>query len=263
MRPEVVGGVRAWACGLLIAALATLASPSEARAAGGFDYCSVGQRTSVFVVDRTTRFDRTDQDILVEAAEAFVRAQTVGERVLVAAVSGSYTDIRIAMNECRPGCPEENFVGRLISTCRAVIARGDYVAFERRFIAVLLELLRNQEEAPASDLFRSVAEVSRMVEANRYSPLRQFVFYSDLLEASSVLPAGQIRRLTPAQVAERLERAGVVAQLRGATVRVVGFGRDDVPSRAALAQDVRRRVEESWNAWLTKSGASQVRIGLR
>lgn len=165
----------------LLAACALSNRPAEA-ASSSFDYCSVGQRTSLFVVDRTTRFDRTDEDILVAAADAFARAQMPGERVIVAAISGAYTEIRLVMNECRPGCPEEGFFGRLVSACRPVIARGDYLSFERRFIAVLKDLLRNQEEAPASDLYRSVAEVTRLVGANGYGSIRQVVFYSDLLE---------------------------------------------------------------------------------
>jgi hypothetical protein len=247
----------------VIIAVVLVAWCGPAAAVSTFDYCSVGQRTSLFVVDRTTKFDRTDQDILVAAADAFIRNQAAGERVIIAAASGAYTEIRIALNECRPGCPEEGFIARLVATCRPVLARGDYVAFERRFITVLMDLLRNQEEASASDLFRSVAEASRLVEASRYFPLRQFVFYSDLIEASSVLPAGQIRRLTSSQVADRLERAGVVARLTGATVRVVGFGRDDAPSRSALPQDVRIRILDTWTGWLSRSGASEIQIGLR
>ncbi|TPG52288.1 hypothetical protein EAH89_18795 [Roseomonas nepalensis] len=231
--------------------------------AAGFDYCTVGQKTSLFVVDRTTRFDRTDQDILVAAADSFFRNQDPGERVIVAAVSGAYTDIRLVLNECRPGCPETNILSQLLSTCRPVIARGDYLSFERRFIASLLSLLKQDEEASASDLFRSVAEATRLIASNGYKPLRQMVLYSDLLEASSVLPQGQIRRMAPTDVLRRLERDGIDASLRGATVKVVGFGRDDGPTRPALAQDVRRRVEETWRQWLTKSGGQEVQVGLR
>jgi hypothetical protein len=89
------------------------------------------------------------------------------------------------------------------------------------------------------------------------------VVYSDLLEASGVLPAGQIRRLQPDAVARKLEGDRIEARLRGATVRVAGFGRDDAPSRPPLPQDVRRRVEESWRTWLEKGGATDVSIGLR
>jgi hypothetical protein len=128
--------------------------------AAQFDYCAFGTRTSLLIVDRTTRFDGVDQDILIRTVEVFFRRQDPGERVIVAAASGAYTALRLVFNECRPGCPEEGFLGRLTSTCRGVLARSDYLNFEARFIATLRALLVEAEDAPASDLFRSVAEAT-------------------------------------------------------------------------------------------------------
>ncbi len=247
-----------------IASLALLAllTANPARAAD-FDYCSIGTRTSLLLVDRSTRFDRVDEDILIRTVESFFRRQDPGERVVVAASSGAYTDLRLVFNDCRPGCPDEGFLGRLTSTCRAVIARGDYLNFEARFIATLRELLVTAEDGPASDLFRSVAEATRLIEANGYARLRQFLFYSDLLEASPLFPAAAIRRLPPADVLRRLAENNVQAHVAGADVRVIGFGRNDAPGRAALPQDIRRRVEESWQRWFQAAGAGAVQIGLR
>lgn len=234
-----------------------------ASAATSFDYCSIGQSTSIFMIDRTTRFDNTDEQILRNQVETFYREQRPGERVLVVAVTGAYTEMRVAFDKCRPACPDEALLARLVSACRPVVARSDLLAFERGFIAVVAELLRNQEEASASDLFRSVAEITRLVEANRYRPLRQMLIYSDLLEASQIFPGTIFRRTPPEAVLRRLNAERIEAKLARTSVRVVGFGRDDAPNRAALAPDVRRRIEESWRQWLTAGGASEVQIGLR
>ena len=234
-----------------------------ASATTSFDYCSIGQSTSIFMIDRTTRFDNTDEQILVSQVETFYRDQRPGERVLVVAVTGAYTEMRVAFNQCRPGCPEEALLARLVSACRPVVARSDLLAFERSFIAVVRELLRNQEEASASDLFRSVSEITRSVEANRYRPLRQMLIYTDLLEASQIFPGTTFRRTPPEAVLRRLNAERIEAKLARTSVRVVGFGRDDAPNRAALAPDMRRRIEESWRQWLTAGGASEVQIGLR
>lgn len=246
----------------LLALLLTAVTAAPARAAD-FDYCSVGTHTSLLLVDRSTKFDRVDEDILIRTVESFFRRQNPGERVVVAASSGAYTDLRLVFNECRPGCPDDGFLGRLTSTCRAVIARSDYLNFEARFIATLRQLLVTTEDGPLSDLFRSVAEATRLVEANGYASLRQFLFYSDLLEASSLFPAASIRRLPPTDVLKRLADNHVQAHVAGADVRVIGFGRNDAPGRAALPQDVRRRVEESWQRWFHAGDASAVQIGLR
>lgn len=251
---------------LAVSALPLLGLPGRAVAAE-YDYCQAGRRTSLLLVDRTTRFDGVDQDILVRTAEGFFRRQEAGERVVVAASGAAYTEMRLVFNECRPGCPDEGgvggFLGRLTSACRPVIARSDLLSFQARFIGSLGALLRQGEDAPASDLFRAVAEATRLVEANGYAPLRQVLVYSDLLEASPLFPGQAIRRTPPAEVLRQLADAGVQARLRGAEVRVVGFGRSDAPNRAPLPQDVRRRVEESWTRWLKEGGATDVVIGLR
>ena len=249
-------------CGLALLLLGGIAAQAPAGAAE-FDYCSVGQRTSLLLVDRTTRFDDTDRDILIRTVESFIRRQNAGERVVVAASGGAYTELRLAFNECRPGCPDEGFFGRLTSTCRTVIARSDYLNFEARFIAPLRELLVQPEDASMSDLFRSVAEATRLVAANGYAPLRQFLLYSDLLEASSLFPGQAIRRTAPAEVLRRLADGQVQPRVSGAEVRVIGFGRSDAPSRPPLSQDIRRRVEESWQRWFREGGATDVQIGLR
>lgn len=234
--------------------------PSQAAP---FDYCALGQKTSLLLVDRSTKFDAVDQDILITTVETFFRRQDPGERVMVAAVSSAYTEIRPIFNECRPGCPDEGFFERLMSSCRAVIARSDYLGFEARFIALLRGLLVQTEEASASDLFRSVAEATRLIEANGYHPLRQLLFYSDLLEASSLFPGQTIRRMAPADSLRRLADSHIRPAVTGAKVRVIGFGRDDAPNRQPLPQDIRRRVEESWERWFKDGGAADVEIGLR
>ena len=237
-------------------------SRSPAMAAR-FDYCSAGQHTSLLLVDRTTRFDKIDQDILIRTVESFFQNQTAGERVIVAESSGAYTDLKLVFNECRPGCPDEGFFARLTSTCQAVLARSDYLGFEARFIGTLRDLLVQSEDSPASDLFRSVAEATRLVSANGYAPLHQFLFYSDLLEASSLFPGQTIRHVPPGEALRRLTADHVQAQVHGANVRVIGFGRNDAPTRQALTQDIRRRVEETWSRWFEDGGAADVEIGLR
>ncbi|TCZ51791.1 hypothetical protein [Roseicella aquatilis] len=244
----------------LLLALPALARPA---AAAETDYCAIGDRTSLLLVDRTTRYDAVDRDILVRSVDAFFRRQDPGERLVVAAASGAYTELKLVFNACRPGCPEAGFLGRLTSACRPVLARADFQAFEAEFLARLVELLKQPEEAAASDLFRSVAEATRLVGANGYAPLRQVLIFSDLLEASSLFPGQAIRRTPPAEALRRLSEAHVAARLAGAEVRVIGFGRSDAPNRPPLPQDIRRRVEESWEGWFRAGGARSVQIGLR
>jgi hypothetical protein len=110
---------------------------------------------------------------------------------------------------------------------------------------------------------RVVAEATRLVSANGYAPLHQFLFYSDLLEASSLFPGQTIRHMPPADALRHLTASHVQAQFHGANVRVIGFGRNDAPTRQALTQDIRRHVEETRSRWFQDGGAADVQIGLR
>ena len=251
--------LRLAATALLLAALAG----ARPAAAAETDYCALGSATSLLLVDRSTRYDEVDRDILVRTVDSFFRQQEPGERLVVAAAGGAYTELKLVFDACRPGCPEAGLFGRLTSACRPVLARADFQAFEAEFLARLVALLKQPEEAAASDLFRSVAEATRLVEANRYAPVRQLLMFSDLLEASSLLPGQAIRRMPAAEVLQRLAEARVEARLPRAEVRVIGFGRSDAPGRPPLPQDIRRRVQASWESWFRAGGAGSVQIGLR
>ena len=84
--------------------------------------------------------------------------------------------------------------------------------------------------------------------------------YSNLLEASPLLPAAVIRRLPPGETLYRLRMERVEARLAGANVRILGFGREDGPRGDPLPEDLRRKTEEVWRQWLLEGDARDVQI---
>ena len=89
------------------------------------------------------------------------------------------------------------------------------------------------------------------------------MIYSNLLESSPTLPASAIRRLPPSEILLRLDMERIDAKLGGATVRILGFGRDEGPRGEALPPELRRKIEEIWRQWLLDGDARDVQIDPR
>ena len=137
-----------------------------------------------------------------------------------------------------------------------VVARAQLRGFTVALAADLATMLRDGEQTPQSDLFRTVAEVTRAyaTAAEAARPIRTVILFSDLLENSNLLPGARARRLPPGRTLQRLDQAGLAPRVAGAAVRVFGFGRDDAPGRPALPQDQRQRVAQVWQQWFRAGG---------
>ena len=226
------------------------------------DYCEYGHGTAVLLVDRTTAFDQTDKTLFLQELDGVIAQLGPGDRLALFTMTGAYTESRKLFDRCKPGCPEEGFLTDLLSSCRAVVARAENVAFTRELAQTLAGLLTAPEETRFSDLFRTVAEAVRPY-ASGPQKLRTLILFSDLIENSPLLPEREMKRLLPAEILQRLRSNGVTPDFAGASVRVFGFGRDDVPGRPALPQAQRQRIAAAWRAWFAAGGAGPVEIGFR
>ena len=248
---------------LLVLAALWLWPPHRAVAATTTDYCAYGHQTTLLLVDRTTRFDATDRSIFLDALNGVVERLGAGDRLVMFTMTAAYTESRKVFESCKPACPDENFFAELLATCRPVLARSDYRGFVDTLAHQLADLLRNPEETPYSDLFRTVAETTRAETVGSQQKLGTVILLSDLLENSQFLPEREFRAEPVAQTLRRLQAADIRPSVAGAAIRVFGFGRDDSPARIALPQDQRRRVAEVWTSWFRAAGAASVEIGFR
>lgn len=248
---------------LLMAAAMLLATCLPAAAAE--DYCGYGHATAILLLDRTTRFDATDRSVFLDATSGLIDQLGPGDRLVAYTMTGAFTGSRKVFERCKPACPDENFFSGLLSTCSPTVARAQLGAFTVALAVDLATMLRNPEETPQSDLFRTVAEITRAYStaSNSTRPIRTVILFSDLLENSTLIPERELRRLTATSIDKRLDAAGLAPHVAGAAVRVFGFGRDDAPGRPPLAQDQRRRIAQAWEQWFRLGGAATVDIGFR
>ena len=245
----------------IVAAL--LVTALSARAAE--DYCGYGHATAILLVDRTTQFDDTDRSVFLDATAGLIGQLGAGDRLVAYTMTGAYTESRKLFEQCKPGCPDEGFFAGLMSNCSPVVARARLRDFTTALATDLATMLRDPEQTPQSDLFRTVTEVTRAnaTAADSARPIRTVILFSDLLENSTLLPERELRHLPPGRSLQRLDQAGLVPHVAGAAVRVFGFGRDDAPSRPPLPQDQRQRVAQTWQQWFRSGGAAEVEIGFR
>jgi hypothetical protein len=229
------------------------------------DYCANGHATAILFVDRTTRFDATDRAVFLDATAGLINALGPGDRLLAFTMTGAFTESRKIFDQCKPGCPATGFLSGLMATCSPMVARAALRGFTTDLATVLAEMLKQPEETPQSDLFRTIAEVTRdyatPAEASR--PIRSVILFSDLIENSALIPERALKREPAAATEKKLAEAGLVAHVDGATVRVFGFGRDDAPGRPPLPQDQLQRVSQVWQDWFRQGGAADVEIGFR
>ncbi len=234
-------------------------------AAAAEDYCGYGHATAILLLDRTTQFDATDRSVFLDATSGLIDQLGPGDRLVAYTMTGAFTGSRKIFEQCKPACPDESFFSGLLSTCSPTVARARLGAFTVALAVDLATMLRNPEETPQSDLFRTVAEITRAYStaSNSTRPIRTVILFSDLLENSALIPERELRRLTATSIDKRLDAAVLVPRVAGATVRVFGFGRDDAPGRPPLPQDGRRRIAQAWEQWFRLGGAANVDIGFR
>ena len=250
--------MKAWiaAAGLAacMAAL-TACSPNEGAGGGSFDYCDVGEATSLFLIDRTTQADPTDKSVMMESLATVVDGLGSGDRIVVATIGPHYTNTERLVNACKPGCPEnQGAMDYMLGQCSAMQAKADERVFMQQLVRALDPVTHQAEEAATSDIVRTIAQWTHNPPGGRtYATV---YIFSDMLENSQVLPWRTFKAQDPDASLATVRDYQLVPDLPGADVRIVGFGRSHDPGRPPLEPDVDLRVRTFWTEYFAEGGAN-------
>lgn len=257
---EDIAGVavmRHWilAAGLAACAAALTACSPKEGAGGAFDYCDAGKATSLFLIDRTTQADATDRSIMMESLGTVVDGLGSGDRIVVATIGPHYTQTERLVNACKPGCPEnQGAMDYMLGQCSAMQAKSDERVFMQQLVRALEPVTRQAEEAPTSDIVRTIAQWTHNPPGGRtYSTV---YIFSDMLENSQVLPWRTFKTQPAEESLATAEEYQLVPDLPGADVRIVGFGRSHDPGRPPLDPDVDLRIRTFWTEYFAEGGAT-------
>lgn len=218
------------------------------------DYCRYGSRSSLLLIDRTTPYDANDRQILLESVGAVVDHLQLGERLVVATISAHYSESQSVISACRPGCPDANGpLGDLAGNCSSVLALRDARRFRAQLITALGPVMDNSRDEPFSDITGTIAQATQHPSGGR--PFAAVFIFSDMLENSQALPWRQFRDMDAQSALAVVRQYGLTPAVRGAQVRIAGFGRLNDPARSPLPADLDQRVRQFWEAYFAAGGS--------
>jgi hypothetical protein len=243
--------------------IALLAKPNSTFAAGQQDYCSFSKRTTLMLVDRTTAYDETDQEIFRASLNRLQSSLETGDRLIIQTITAAYTESQKVFDACMPGCPEAGLMDWLTGSCRDMIARSDRTAFLRRAAMVVRQLLKEVQSHETSDIAQTIAEASRNVVAGSNHNITRLIVFSDMIENSRSIPWSKLQSASPKHAMDDLSTLGIKPSLDGTEVVVFGFGRFHDRGRSPLPPTTKGRLVDFWTRFFKSGKADTVFIGQR
>ncbi len=99
-----------------------------------------------------------------------------------------------------------------------------------------------------------------MQEYEHNTPARLIIF-SDMIEHSRLAKFGQLKEKNIQPLLDKLDRLGLIKSMQGVDVEVFGFGRDHSAQRQGLKAELKRNIEQFWQAYFTRTQAKRFHLG--
>lgn len=223
------------------------------------DYCSQGEgRTVLFLIDRTSVFDEQDKQSFANGVDVLFKQLQTGERLIIHTLTEDFSDSKKIFDACRPGCDEQGLVSGLFSQCRASRAKVDERKYVRDVLISVKPMISTQEKYPNSEIIETVAFM--MQEYEQHKPAR-LVIFSDMIEHSRLAKFGYLKENNIQPLLEKLDRLGLIRPMQGVVVEVLGFGRDHSVQRHGLKAELKRNIEQFWQAYFKRARAKSFHLG--
>ena len=244
--------------------LSTCAWPADVRAA---DYCEFGEKTVVFLIDRTTAYDQIDREQLLGGIDPMFKQLGAGERLVVQTVAGDHTRSDRLFDACVAGCPETNVADWFLSSCSSVVAKQEQITQKRQLAQVFKSVLDHPESHKHSDIAATISSVVNSYQAaadrGASKPVRLVVLFSYLLENSEIMSWRRLQSTSAEAFVGSMKAADAMPRLADARVVAFGFGRSHDPGRPALQPILAERIKDAWRLYFSQAGAEVVSIGPR
>lgn len=251
---------------LPVLALALLLPACSGPAGSGFvnrtpdDYCALSDRSTLFLIDRTTRFDAGDQTLLMESVGNVVDRLETGDRIIIATISDHYSKTRRLANACKPGCPEAGGVmDEIAGSCSTMKAKQDQQQFMGSLATSLREVINTAEDASGSDIIRTIGHWTGSATAEPYTSI---VVYSDMLENSDMIAWSKFSSLPEDELMSIVTEHGALARTPGTDIRIIGYGRLHDEARSPLPAALDAKLRGFWTRYFFEGGG-QVEFSAR
>lgn len=251
---------------LLLSAFLAACSGGGGTGPSGFvnsspeDYCTLSNRSTLFLIDRTTTFDPDDQRLLTESLGTVVDKLETGDRIIIATISDHYSRTRRLANACKPGCPKAaGMMDEIVGSCSTMKAKQDEQQYQAALAASLREVITTAEDASGSDIIRTIGH---WTGSNNADPYTSIVIYSDMLENSEMIPWRKFSDQSEADLMKTVSEHGAGARTPGADIRIIGYGRLHDAERSALPAALDSKLRSFWARYFSEGGG-QMEISAR
>lgn len=243
---------------LPVIAFSMLLAACSGPAGSGFvnrtpdDYCTLSDRSTLFLIDRTTTFDAGDQTLLMESLGSVVDRLETGDRIIIATISDHYSKTRRLANACKPGCPAGGgVVDEIVGSCSTMKAKQDQQQFMGSLAASLREIINTAEDASGSDIIRTIGHWSG---SNAARPYTSIIVYSDMLENSDMIGWGKFSARPEDELMGIVSQHGAGAKTPGTDIRVIGYGRLHDKARSPLPAALDAKLRGFWTRYFFEGG---------
>ncbi|MFN3610002.1 MAG: hypothetical protein ACK4Y9_13145 [Hyphomonas sp.] len=224
------------------------------------DYCALSDRSTLFLIDRTTTFDASDQTLLMESVGSVVDRLDTGDRIIIATISDHYSKTRRLANACKPGCPAAGgVVDEIMGSCSTMKAKQDQQQFMASLAASLREVINTAEDARGSDIIRTIGHWTGSASAEPYTSI---VVYSDMLENSDMIAWSKFSALPEDELMSVVAEHGAGAKTPGTDIRLIGYGRLHDEARSPLPAALDAKLRSFWTRYFFEGGG-QVEFSAR
>ncbi|MCW5771212.1 MAG: hypothetical protein KIT16_06215 [Rhodospirillaceae bacterium] len=240
----------------ILAGLALALAAGSARAEA-YNYCAIpGAKTTVLFIDRTSAFDKKDEQVLVEGISSLVSKLSPGDRLVIRTIADDHAASDQVFNRCKPGCPKLTLRQELLGTCSDLVARRENLDFLRRLAAALRGILGEKKQYRASAILETIASSL----SNFDGKVGQVVLYSDMIENSRIARFGTLSERAVDPLLARLRKLALVPKLPGAQVAAFGFGRTDFGPRRGLTAAQSQAIKAFWRKYFAAARAAHFSI---
>ncbi|WP_213269830.1 hypothetical protein [Hyphomonas sp.] len=216
------------------------------------DYCKLSDRSTLFLIDRTTTFDAGDQTVLMESLGGVVDRLETGDRIIIATISDHYSKTRRLADACKPGCPQSGgVVDEIMGSCSTMKAKQDQQQYISSLAASLREVINTAEDASGSDIIRTIGHWTGSTEAEPYT---RIIVYSDMLENSDMIAWSKFAALPEDELMGIVADHRAGARTPGTLVRVIGYGRLHDKARSPLPAELDAKLRGFWSRYFSEGG---------
>lgn len=216
------------------------------------DYCTLSDRSTLFLIDRTTTFDVGDQTRLMEGLGSVVDHLETGDRIIIATISDHYSSTKRLANACKPGCPAATgLMDEIAGSCSSMKAKQDSQQFAATLAGSLREIINTAEDASGSDIIRTLGYWTGNSSAKPYT---QIVVYSDMLENSDMISWANFAAMDEDKLMTVVREHGAEAHTQGTGVRIIGYGRLHDKARSPLPAELDAKLRSFWMRYFRDGG---------